>query len=129
MLTDTAHLRQHLDHVAVAKLRMNRPLTASDLAELERLLAESGAVAPEDVARAVCYLASAPYVTGEVLFVGAAECHGWIAEAAVSALFDRVAPVIEHLVAPTPDPVPSLTRVAPAPPTPAAAPPAPQCGR
>ena len=36
-----------------------------------------------------------------------------------------VAPVIEHPVAPTPDPVPSLTRVAPAPPTPAAAPPAP----
>jgi type I restriction enzyme R subunit len=48
-----AFLQQHLDHVAVAKLRMNRPLTASDLAELERLLADSGAGGPEDVRRAV----------------------------------------------------------------------------
>lgn len=47
-----AFLRQHLDHVAVAKLRMNRPLTASDLSELERLLAESGAGGPEDFQRA-----------------------------------------------------------------------------
>jgi type I restriction enzyme R subunit len=35
-------LRQHLDHVAIAKLRMNKPLTVSDLGELERMLAESG---------------------------------------------------------------------------------------
>jgi type I restriction enzyme, R subunit len=47
-----AFLRQHLDHVAVAKLRTNRPLTASDLAELERLLAESGAGGPDDICRA-----------------------------------------------------------------------------
>jgi type I restriction enzyme R subunit len=47
-----AFLRQHLDHVAVAKLRMNRPLTRSDLDELERLLAQSGAGAPEDIQRA-----------------------------------------------------------------------------
>lgn len=47
-----AFLRQHLDHVAVAKLRMNRPLTPSDLSELERLLAESGAGDPEDIRRA-----------------------------------------------------------------------------
>jgi type I restriction enzyme R subunit len=47
-----AFLRQHLDHVAVAKLRMNRPLTASDLAELERMLAESGVGGPEDIRRA-----------------------------------------------------------------------------
>src|SRR5690606_36276720 len=47
-----AFLRQHLDHVAVAKLRLNRPLTTSDLGELERLLAESGAGAPEDIQRA-----------------------------------------------------------------------------
>jgi type I restriction enzyme R subunit len=44
-----AFLRQHLNHVAVAKLRMNRPLTPSDLAELERLLANSGIAAPEDI--------------------------------------------------------------------------------
>jgi type I restriction enzyme R subunit len=38
-----AFLREHLDHVVIVKLRMNRPLTATDLAELERLLDESGA--------------------------------------------------------------------------------------
>jgi type I restriction enzyme R subunit len=48
-----AFLRRHLDHVAVAKLRANRPLTSSDLSELERLLGESGAGGPEDVRRAV----------------------------------------------------------------------------
>lgn len=47
-----AFLRQHLDHVAVAKLRMNRPLTSSDLSELERLLGESGVGEPEDIRRA-----------------------------------------------------------------------------
>ena len=47
-----AFLKQHLDHVAVAKLRMNRPLTPSDLSELERLLAESGAGGVEDIRRA-----------------------------------------------------------------------------
>jgi type I restriction enzyme R subunit len=47
-----AYLRAHLDHVAVHKLRTNRALTRTDLAELERMLAESGAGAPEDIARA-----------------------------------------------------------------------------
>ena len=46
-------LREHQDHVAVHKLRTARPLTASDLSELERILGESGAGGtPEDVARA-----------------------------------------------------------------------------
>jgi type I restriction enzyme R subunit len=35
-----------LDHVVVAKLRMNRSLTEQDLVELERLLGESGAASP-----------------------------------------------------------------------------------
>ncbi len=48
-----AFLRQRLDHVAVAKLRMNRPLTASDLGELERLLAASGVAGPDDIQRAI----------------------------------------------------------------------------
>jgi type I restriction enzyme R subunit len=47
-----AFLRQHLDHVVITKLRMNKPLTASDLAELERLLGKSGAGGPDDVRRA-----------------------------------------------------------------------------
>lgn len=37
-----AFLREHEDHVTIRKLRTNRPLTRSDLAELERMLAGSG---------------------------------------------------------------------------------------
>jgi type I restriction enzyme R subunit len=37
-----AYLKQHENHVAVHKLRMNKALTPSDLAELERMLRESG---------------------------------------------------------------------------------------
>jgi type I restriction enzyme R subunit len=47
-----AFLRQHLDHVAVAKLRMNKLLTPADLAELERLLGESGTGGLDDIRRA-----------------------------------------------------------------------------
>lgn len=47
-----AFLRQHLDHVAVHKLRTNKPLTASDLAELERMLAASGLGGADDIRRA-----------------------------------------------------------------------------
>ena len=48
-----AFLRQHLDHVAIAKLYRNKPLTPSDLAELERILAESGIGRPDEMQRAV----------------------------------------------------------------------------
>ncbi len=47
-----AFLRQHLNHVAIHKLRSNKPLTASDLAELERMLSESGLGEPDDLRRA-----------------------------------------------------------------------------
>ena len=47
-----AFLRAHEDHVAIHKLRMNKALTAADLAELERMLAESGLGAAEDIQRA-----------------------------------------------------------------------------
>ncbi len=47
-----AYLRAHQDHVAIHKLRMNKALTAADLAELERMLAESGIGAVEDINRA-----------------------------------------------------------------------------
>jgi type I restriction enzyme R subunit len=47
-----AFLRAHMDHVAVQKLRKNKPLTATDLGELERILAESGAGDVEDIRRA-----------------------------------------------------------------------------
>jgi type I restriction enzyme, R subunit len=46
-----AFLRQHEDHVSIRKLRMNKPLTSADLAELERMLAESGG-AQEDIEHA-----------------------------------------------------------------------------
>jgi type I restriction enzyme R subunit len=44
-----AFLRAHLDHVAINKLRMNKPLTQSDLEELERILAENGVGDPDDI--------------------------------------------------------------------------------
>ncbi len=43
-------LVEHKDHITIAKLRRNEPLTPKDLAELERMLA--GAGRPEDVKRA-----------------------------------------------------------------------------
>ena len=46
------YLRAHQDHVAIHRLRTNKPLTETDLAELERMLIASGAGGPEDIARA-----------------------------------------------------------------------------
>lgn len=48
-----AFLRAHQEHVAVHKLRMNKALTAMDLAELERMLIESGIAGRGDIERAV----------------------------------------------------------------------------
>jgi type I restriction enzyme R subunit len=45
-------LRAHEDHIAIRRLRMNKPLTATDLEELERVLVESGVGGPEDILRA-----------------------------------------------------------------------------
>jgi type I restriction enzyme R subunit len=45
-------LKTNENHIAVYKLRMNEPLTATDLAELERMLSESGIGNPEDVQKA-----------------------------------------------------------------------------
>ena len=47
-----AFLRAHQNHVSIHKLRMNRALTAADLGELERMLAESGVGAAEEIQRA-----------------------------------------------------------------------------
>ena len=47
-----AFLRSHLDHVAIQKLRRNRPLTATDLLELERMLLENGIGTIEELAQA-----------------------------------------------------------------------------
>ncbi len=47
-----AFLRAHQDHVAIHKLRMNKPLTPSDMAELERMLSESGVGEPDEIKRA-----------------------------------------------------------------------------
>lgn len=45
-------LRAHEDHIAIRKLRTNKPLTSADIAELERMLTESGVGTAEDVDRA-----------------------------------------------------------------------------
>jgi type I restriction enzyme R subunit len=47
-----AFLRAHQNHIAIHKLRMNKALTAADLFELQRMLAESGVGAAEDIRRA-----------------------------------------------------------------------------
>jgi len=47
-----AFLRTHENHITLHKLRRNQPLTATDLAELERLLIDSGTATAGDVARA-----------------------------------------------------------------------------
>jgi type I restriction enzyme R subunit len=47
-----AFLRAHQDHLAIHKLRIGTPLTPSDLAELERILIESGIGGPEEIRRA-----------------------------------------------------------------------------
>jgi type I restriction enzyme R subunit len=47
-----SYLREHEDHVALQKLRRNHPLTASDLAELERMLVEAGIGRGADLDRA-----------------------------------------------------------------------------
>jgi type I restriction enzyme, R subunit len=45
-------LRAHQDHVAIHKVRMNRPLTSADVRELERMLAESGIGEAGEISRA-----------------------------------------------------------------------------
>ncbi len=47
-----AFLRSHQDHIAIHKLRMNKALTAADLAELQRMLTESDVGGAEDIQRA-----------------------------------------------------------------------------
>lgn len=47
-----AFLLEHQDQAVIHKLRMNEPLTASDLDDLERILSESGLGGPEEIARA-----------------------------------------------------------------------------
>ena len=47
-----AFLRSHQENAAIQKLRTNKPLTGSDIAELERILIESGTGGAEDIGRA-----------------------------------------------------------------------------
>lgn len=46
------YLKAHEDHVALQKLRRNRPLTSSDLDELQRMLGESGVGTADELQRA-----------------------------------------------------------------------------
>lgn len=45
-------LREHQDRMVIHKLRTNQPLTSTDLGELERILAESGAGGEEEIEQA-----------------------------------------------------------------------------
>lgn len=46
------YLKQHQDHVALQRLRRNKPLTTDDLAALEKMLIDSGTGGPDDIALA-----------------------------------------------------------------------------
>jgi type I restriction enzyme R subunit len=48
----SAYLKAHEDHLALQRLRRNKPLTAEDLVELERMLLDSGAGEASDIDRA-----------------------------------------------------------------------------
>ncbi len=45
-------LKEHEDHLTIHKLRTNEPLTATDLAELERMLIQNSVGSAEDLAKA-----------------------------------------------------------------------------
>src|SRR5207245_2965128 len=47
-----AFLREHQDHLTIQKLRMNQPLTTTDLQELERMFSASGFANPNYLKRA-----------------------------------------------------------------------------
>jgi type I restriction enzyme R subunit len=47
-----AFLRQHEDHIAIHRLRTNKPLTVADLTALEEMLAENGIGNAETIAKA-----------------------------------------------------------------------------
>ncbi|MBU9766073.1 DUF4145 domain-containing protein [Mycobacterium sp. TNTM28] len=47
-----AYLNQHQDHVALQRLRRNKPLTTADLAALEQMLVDSGTAGADDIALA-----------------------------------------------------------------------------
>ncbi|CQD22475.1 type III restriction enzyme, res subunit [Mycobacterium lentiflavum] len=44
-----AYLKQHQDHIALQRLRRNKPLTPDDLASLEQMLIDSGTGEPADI--------------------------------------------------------------------------------
>jgi type I restriction enzyme R subunit len=45
-------LKSHENHITLHKLRLNQPLTGSDLAELERMMLEAGVGTPDEIAAA-----------------------------------------------------------------------------
>ena len=47
-----AFLRRHEDQIAIHRLRMNKPLTATDLAQLEQMLVENGVADAEHIQKA-----------------------------------------------------------------------------
>lgn len=47
-----AYLKQHQDHIALQRLRRNKPLTTADLEALEQMLVDSGTGGAEDIALA-----------------------------------------------------------------------------
>jgi type I restriction enzyme, R subunit len=44
-------LKSHIDHIAIQKIRLNHPLTAKDIAEIEAMFIEAGVATTEEIAK------------------------------------------------------------------------------
>jgi type I restriction enzyme R subunit len=44
-------LKDHLNHIAIQKIRLNQPLTPTDIAEIESMFLQSGIATPDEIAR------------------------------------------------------------------------------
>jgi type I restriction enzyme R subunit len=44
-------LKDHIDHITIQKIRLNQPLTAQDIAEIEAMFIEAGVATTEDIAK------------------------------------------------------------------------------
>lgn len=44
-------LKDHIDHITIQKIRLNQPLTAQDVAEIEAMFIEAGVATTEDIAK------------------------------------------------------------------------------
>ena len=93
-----AYIRGHADHIAIQRLRRNRPLTATDLAELERILIEQGEGTPEALARVTGERGLGVFVRSLVGLDRAAAEEAFAARLAFSGLNSRQMEFLRHVI-------------------------------